>query len=77
VDKLRFAPCLPVKGWETFKVHYRYRETVYHIIFQQTHDVTGEMRVEVDGQGQPDKAILLVDDHQEHKVEVRIPAGLT
>ncbi len=77
VDKLRFAPCLPVEGWETFKVHYRYRETVYHIIVVQTHDETGEMRVEVDGIDQPDKAIPLVDDHQEHNAEVRISAGLT
>jgi cellobiose phosphorylase len=77
VDKLRFAPCLPMKGWETFKVLYRYRETVYHITVRQTHDVTGEMRVEVDGQSQQDKAIPLVDDHQEHKVEVRISAEVT
>jgi len=77
VDKLRFAPCLPVKGWETFKILYRYRETAYHINVVQTHDEPGEMRVEVDGQGQQDKAIHLVDDHRDHKVEVRIPASLT
>jgi cellobiose phosphorylase len=77
MDKLRFAPCLPVRGWETFKVLYRYRETVYHIIFQQTHDLTGEMLVKLDGQVLKDKAIPLVDDHQEHKVEVQIPAAVT
>ncbi len=77
VDKLRFTPCLPIKGWDTFKVLYRYRETIYHINVVQTHDVAGEIRVEVDGQGQPDKAIPLVDDHQEHKVEVKIPAAVT
>ena len=77
VDKLRFAPCLPVKGWKTFKVHYRYRETVYHIIIEQTHDVTGEMHVEVDGLDQQDKTIPLVDDHQEHTVEVIISAAVT
>jgi cellobiose phosphorylase len=77
VDKLRFAPCLPVKGWETFKVLYRYRETFYHIIFQQTHDVLGEMLVELDGQGLKEKAIPLVDDHREHNVKVIIPAAVT
>ncbi len=76
-DKLRFAPCLPVKGWETFKVLYRYRETVYHITIRQTHDVPGEMNVAVDGLDQQDKAIPLVDDHQEHKIEVRIPLAGT
>ncbi|MCK7494516.1 MAG: hypothetical protein MZW92_27625 [Comamonadaceae bacterium] len=76
VDKLRFAPCLPA-DWEAFKVHYRYRETFYHIIFQQTHDVTGEMLVELDGQGLKEKAIPLVDDHREHNVKVIIPAAVT
>ncbi len=28
--KLHFEPCLP-DDWESFKVHYRYRETLYHI----------------------------------------------
>ena len=31
------------------------------------------MRVTVDGVEQPDKIIPLVDDHMEHKAEVRIP----
>ena len=35
VDKLRFAPCLPPE-WKVFKLHYRYRETVYHIAVTQT-----------------------------------------
>jgi cellobiose phosphorylase len=73
VDKLRFAPCLPA-DWETFKVHYRYRETVYHIDVLQTHAGNGETSVTVDGVERPDKAIPLVDDRQEHSVEVRIPA---
>ncbi len=32
VDKLRFAPCLPA-DWNSYKVHYRHRETIYHITF--------------------------------------------
>ena len=35
VDKLHFAPCLPA-DWKAFKVHYRYRGTVYHIAVLQT-----------------------------------------
>jgi len=72
VDKLRFTPCLPA-DWEGFKMHYRYRETVYHIAVVQTPAGNGEMRVSVDGIEQPDKTIPLVDDHQEHWVEVRSP----
>jgi len=74
VDKLHFAPCLPA-DWKAFKVHYRYRETVYHIDVLQTRDDNGGASVTVDGIEQHDKAIPLVDDHQEHSVEVRIPVA--
>ena len=70
-DRLRFAPCLPAE-WEGFKMHYRYRETVYHIKVVQTVAENGDMRVTVDGIEQPDKSIPLVDDHKEHWIEVRM-----
>jgi len=77
VDKLYFAPCLPA-DWKAFKMHYRYRETVYHIVVSQTRAdddaKIGEMRVTVDGVERHDQAIPLVDDRQEHSVEVKIPA---
>ncbi len=68
VDKLSFAPCLPA-DWKQYKVHYRYRETVYHIVVLQT---KGETMVTVDGIRQPENAIPLIDDRQNHSVEVRI-----
>jgi cellobiose phosphorylase len=71
-DKLLFTPCLPA-DWEGFKMHYRYRETVYHISVLQTPAGSDEMCVSVDGIEQHDKAIPLVDDHKEHWVEMRIP----
>jgi len=71
VDKLYFVPCLPA-DWEIFKVHYRYRETVYHITVLQERSGNGETSVTVDGVELHDKAIPLVDDRQEHSVEVRI-----
>jgi cellobiose phosphorylase len=71
VNKLRFAPCLPA-GWESFKVHYRYRETVYHISVLQTRSGSDGMRVTVDGVERSDQAIPLVDDHKDHSAEVRI-----
>ncbi|RJQ16424.1 MAG: cyclic beta 1-2 glucan synthetase, partial [Nitrospiraceae bacterium] len=74
VDKLRFTPCLPA-DWESFKVHYRYRETLYHITVMQTRDRNGETSVTVDGVEQPDNTIPLVDDRREHVVEVRISSG--
>jgi len=72
-EKMRFAPCLP-GDWEAIKVHYRHRETVYHITVRQPGDGSAAS-VTVDGVEQPDRAISLVDDHQEHTVEVRIPVA--
>ncbi len=71
VDKLRFAPCLPA-AWETFKLDYRYRGTVYHIVVVQTQTAEGKTRVTVDGVEQQDESVPLVDDRQRHAVEVRI-----
>jgi cyclic beta-1,2-glucan synthetase len=73
VDRLRFAPCLPA-DWKGFKMSYRHRGTVYRIDVLQTPAGSGEMRVSVDGIEQHDRTIPLVDDYNEHWVEVRIPA---
>jgi cyclic beta-1,2-glucan synthetase len=72
-DRLHFEPCLP-DGWESFKIHYRYHETVYHIAVFQSDD-NSVTSVTVDGAEQHDAAIPLVDDHQEHFAEVRIQAA--
>ena len=74
VDKLRFAPCLPA-DWESFKLHYRYRETVYHITVVQTRDAAGGMSVTLDGVEQTNKSIPLADDRRGHQAEVRIGAA--
>jgi cellobiose phosphorylase len=71
-NRLRFAPCLPA-DWAEFKVHYRFRETVYHITVAQTGAAISGMSVTVDGTVQDDQTIPLVDDRQEHSAEVRIP----
>ena len=73
VDRLSFAPLLPA-DWEGFRVHYRYRETVYHIAVLRTPVVDGQEGVTVDGIEQTGKSIPLVDDRREHLVEVRINA---
>jgi cellobiose phosphorylase len=73
VDKLHITPCLPA-SWKGFTLHYRYRETVYHINVLQVSTGSGEMSVRVDGVEQHDMAIPLVDDHQEHSVAIHVPA---
>jgi cellobiose phosphorylase len=71
VDKLHLSPCLP-EGWTGYTIHYRYRETVYHIEVTHIQDSQAEMSVIVDGVEQPDQTIPLVDDHNVHNAEVRI-----
>ncbi|HXT67691.1 MAG TPA: protein ndvB, partial [Nitrospiraceae bacterium] len=74
VNKLHVVPCLPV-DWNGFTVHYRYRDTPYHIHVLQVSAGSGKMRMLVDGVEQQGNAIPLVDDHQEHSVEVIIHAA--
>jgi hypothetical protein len=54
------------------KVHYRYRETAYHIALVQRSDGDERMRVTVDGVEQLDGILPLIDDRREHPVEVSI-----
>ncbi len=74
VDKLHVAPCLPA-DWKGFTLHYRYRETLYHINVLQVRAGSGETSVIVDGIEQQHRAISLVDDRQDHVVEVKIQAA--
>jgi cellobiose phosphorylase len=70
VDKLSFSPCLPDE-WRSFKLHYRYRNTSYHITIINKGGLTAT-RVTVDGVNQSDTAIQLVDDRKERFVDVEI-----
>jgi cellobiose phosphorylase len=70
VDKLSFFPCLPDE-WRSFKLHYRYRETFYHVTIKNNGGREAT-RVTLDGADQLDKAIHLVDDRQEHSADVEI-----
>jgi len=80
VDRLRMAPCVPAH-WESYKIHYRFRETVYHITVKRVGDKPEHVSrltmdgVEIDGvgidaTGRPQGLIPLVDDRREHYVEV-------
>lgn len=79
VDHLRIAPCIPA-DWPSYKIHYRYRETVHHITVTRV-DETAEwvIQVTVDGRVIDNEEgiarIPLVDDRQEHYVEVALSPG--
>jgi len=69
-EYLSIAPCLPA-DWPTVTLHYRYRETLYHIAILQM--PAGEAgRLMVDGQPCPRDKIRLVDDRQTHQVRVTV-----
>jgi cellobiose phosphorylase len=74
-EQLRIAPCVPA-DWAGFTVHYRYRETVYHIVVHQTPHATGDQRLSIDGHDQPGMAVPLVDDQREHAVEVWVRSAM-
>ncbi|GMU21218.1 MAG: hypothetical protein AMXMBFR13_13110 [Phycisphaerae bacterium] len=69
VDRLRLEPLLPAQ-WTSLKIHYRYRETFYHIEIR--HAGRTVQRVTVDGVEQPGKDILMTNDRQEHEVVVEM-----
>jgi cellobiose phosphorylase len=78
VDHLCIKPCIPAH-WQSYKIHYRYRKTVYHITIMRIKDI-GEhaIRVTLDGSlsgkmvTNETGMIPLLDDQQEHHVEVAI-----
>ena len=70
-DRLYCTPCIPA-DWDGFTMHYRFRETVYHIEVRQTRDDTEAASVSVDGTEQPDGTIPLMNDRREHAVVVKI-----
>ncbi len=68
-ERLRLNPRLPA-AWDGFKLHYRYRETFYHITISKAADAVA--RVVVDGVEQPDLSIPLIDDRAEHHAQVSV-----
>jgi cellobiose phosphorylase len=69
VDKLRIAPIL-APGWDGFEVHYRWRETMYHV--RVVVKDGSSVRVTCDGVEQADGRIPLVDDRRDHQAVVEI-----
>ncbi len=71
-DQLRLTPRLP-KSWTTCKIHYRFRQTVYHItITQIVGDSAGTNQLFLDGKELAVETVPMVDDCREHSVELKI-----
>ena len=69
-ESLTLAPCLPA-AWPGFKIHYRHRETLYHISVIQLIAGSGT-GLTLDGVELHEQAIPLADDRLEHRVEMRV-----
>jgi cyclic beta-1,2-glucan synthetase len=63
-------PCIPAE-WDSYKMYYRYRDTLYQIMVTQVHDVDTKSGIILDGLETQGDFILLIDDQQKHYVEVR------
>jgi cellobiose phosphorylase len=71
VDRLHIKPVFP-DTWDAFDVHYRYRETFFHIHIRKAGGDVGSTRVTCDGVEQPDAILQLRDDRQDHHVTVEV-----
>jgi cellobiose phosphorylase len=71
-DQLRLTPRLP-KSWTTYKIHYRYRQTVYHITISRLATNAAEAhQLFLDGEELAVKTVPLVNDRREHFVELKV-----
>ena len=70
-NRLHVAPCMPVE-WTSYAISYRFGETRYRIVVEKRASVDDapSCRIIVDGIDVGAGGILLVDDRQEHNVEV-------
>ncbi len=75
-NRLRLIPRLP-KRWTSYKIHYRYRRTPYHItISRLPADSPYASRTYLDGKELTEETVSLVDDLREHSVQMLLPDTL-
>jgi cellobiose phosphorylase len=71
VDRLWIEPAFPAE-WESFDIHYRFRETFYHIHIRNLGGGSTVTRLVHNGVEQPERNLALVDDRGEHRAEVEV-----
>ncbi|MBL8497740.1 cyclic beta 1-2 glucan synthetase [Nitrosomonas sp. JL21] len=80
VDHLRITPRIPDQ-WRSYLVHYRFRETFYHITIRNNKEKSQRENllildgitvdnVNINETGQPLYRLPLINDHQQHYVEI-------
>jgi cyclic beta-1,2-glucan synthetase len=72
LDQLHLKPLLPA-GWDSFRLHYRFRETFYHITVSRCKaDSEEQPGLRLDGRPLPGSVVHLLDDHHEHHIELKV-----
>jgi len=72
IDTLRFSPCVPAE-WKEFRLHYRYRDSVYHVTVSRSNARDRDCAVWLDGVLQADNGVPLRNDGVDHEVRVLLP----
>ncbi|MCU6433999.1 cyclic beta 1-2 glucan synthetase [Undibacterium sp. Jales W-56] len=70
-DQLRIQPCLSA-DWNQFTLHYRYRDTTYHIHVTQTYGERKAVAISIDGVIQASPLLQMANDLHDHQVEVAV-----
>ena len=71
-NQLRLTPSLP-KAWNAFTLHYRYRQTIYHIRVTRLPGASPcGNRLSLDGRPITANTFPLLNDCREHSVEMQI-----
>ncbi|MEO6958848.1 MAG: cyclic beta 1-2 glucan synthetase, partial [Burkholderiaceae bacterium] len=70
-NKLSIEPCVP-NDWKSYKISYRFGESVYVITVQQQAGTEVVPRLLLDGIAQDTSFIALVDDGVEHRVQMQL-----
>ncbi len=69
-ERLRIDPCVP-RWWREFEITYRRGRAVYRIKVENPLGVShGVVNVELDGVGQTDEEIALIDDEKTHIIRI-------
>ena len=70
-DKLRFNP-RPPKAWESYRIHYRFRETTWHITIRKSGAGTSIQKLSIDDTEMSEYFVLLTDDRGSHEVVIEL-----
>jgi cellobiose phosphorylase len=70
-DRLRFNP-RPPKAWPSFRIHYRFRETLFHITIHSSGEGRTISQMKIDGTDQADFVVPLINDLGNHEIEIEL-----